>query len=267
MIKITSPKSWFLSALVLTSLLNTVPVWAGEEGVVENRKVTVTGSIVNVRTGPDINFDKAGQVKEGEPLSVREEKDGWFLVNIPNIGQAWIAGWLAKDNTDSVQIDSESALSNPVLEQGSLVVASEIVNVRSGPGEEYDLITQAAINQKYDILAQQGGWYKIQIGQQQGWVAGWLVRIEVPAVPITSKMVTVSSNVVNFRQGASLDAAIIGKVYRGQHMSVIGQQGDWYEVKAPGGKQGWIATWLTQPLNNNPLRPVVILIKLKYRAA
>lgn len=167
---ITPRKKLIIAVLAAAMQLTALPVWAGE-GATESRILTVTGSVVNVRKGPDVEFERLGQVKKGDVLSVREEKNGWYLVEIPKIGQAWIAGWL--------------------------------------------------------------------------------VRTEGSLVPAAAKMVTVSGSVVNIRQGPSLEARVIGKVYRGQHMSVTGLQGDWYKVKIGAGKEGWIATWLTEPLNNS----------------
>lgn len=248
MIKITPWKKVFVSALMLSFLSTAAPVWAGEEGVVEDRNVIVTGSIVNVRNGADTTFAKLGQVKKGDQLAVVNEKNGWYLVDVPNLGQAWIAGWLVEEKKDSGQSQQEPSQNNPATIPAALVVASDIVNIRSGPNLDSNIVAQVFINQKYPILAQEGAWYKIRVGSTEGWIAGWLAGIEVSTLPITSKIVTVTSNVVNIRQGASLSSIVIGKVYRGQHMAVIGRQGDWYQVRTSGGQQGWIATWLTEPL-------------------
>ncbi|MDD3653666.1 MAG: N-acetylmuramoyl-L-alanine amidase [Desulfotomaculaceae bacterium] len=55
---------------------------------------TVTGSVVNVRSGPGTGNAVTGQVNQGNSLPVLGQADGWYHVNTPNGGTGWIAGWL-----------------------------------------------------------------------------------------------------------------------------------------------------------------------------
>lgn len=58
------------------------------------------------------------------------------------------------------------------------VIASETLNVRSGPGLAYDRIGQAVQGERYEILASSGtGWYLIDFGGREGWVSGDYVEV------------------------------------------------------------------------------------------
>jgi N-acetylmuramoyl-L-alanine amidase len=62
------------------------------------KTVTVTGSIVNIRSGPDISLPRITQVKAGTVLTVTGASGEWFEVDVPGFQRGWIAGWLVDVN-------------------------------------------------------------------------------------------------------------------------------------------------------------------------
>lgn len=57
--------------------------------------VTVTGSVVNIRTGPGTNFPVVTKVNKGTTLTVKEQAFGWYKVVLPDgTTTGWIASWL-----------------------------------------------------------------------------------------------------------------------------------------------------------------------------
>ncbi len=56
---------------------------------------TVTGSRVNVRTGPGTNFPVVTQVNRGDMVTLKDQAFGWYKVVLPDgATTGWIAGWL-----------------------------------------------------------------------------------------------------------------------------------------------------------------------------
>ncbi len=53
---------------------------------------------------------------------------------------------------------------------------------------------------------------------------------------------------VNLRKGPGTGHELLGKVERGspacEPMTVLAQSGDWYQVRLPDGRTGWVAGWL-----------------------
>lgn len=52
-----------------------------------------------------------------------------------------------------------------------LTIAGDQLNVRSGPGRTYDVIDVVRKNEKFEVLEEKNGWYKISVEGQVGWVS------------------------------------------------------------------------------------------------
>jgi uncharacterized protein YraI len=92
---------------------------------------------------------------------------------------------------------SESAPPAPLT--ATLTIASDLVNVRSGPGTEYDLVGSAANGEAFTIVARDaaGDWWEICcVGGQNGWVFGELATVQ---------------NVENVAVAADLPAALVAE--------------------------------------------------------
>lgn len=69
----------------------------------------------------------------------------------------------------------------PVQETGKQgIITGGTINVRKGPGTEYDRITQVATGKVVTILGTDNGWYHIQFGSTTGYVLGDYLREYVP---------------------------------------------------------------------------------------
>lgn len=223
------------------------------------KKVTVTGDIVNLRKGPGTGYAKVGQVKAGQSLSVFEVKNDWYRVQVSGGGQAWIAVWLTQEETAAPPPVSPPASNT---QTGYVMVAVNVLNVRSGPGTNYSIVTKIGLNETRAVVARQGDWYKIQVGDTQGWVSGEHVKpVNAPSQPPVSpaapqpdpvsNTVAVTGSVVNIRRQPTMDAPVAAKVYGGERLAVTGQQGDWLQVRLADGNTGWIAAWLTEPASGD----------------
>ncbi len=69
----------------------------------------------------------------------------------------------------------------PSSVSATLTIASDLVNVRSGPGTEYELVGSAATGESFAIVAKNatGDWWEICcVGGQNGWVFGELATVQ-----------------------------------------------------------------------------------------
>lgn len=71
------------------------------------------------------------------------------------------------------------------------------------------------------------------------------VSVEVQPVPEEKPappqiFVRVSGSRLNVRQGPSVDTAAIARVKKGERLAVVGQDGDWFQVRVGDDKTGWV---------------------------
>lgn len=59
----------------------------------------------------------------------------------------------------------------------SVQIVSPIVNLRSGPGINYDKVDTVSSGETLTVVSQQDGWYKVSRQGKEGWVASWVVNI------------------------------------------------------------------------------------------
>lgn len=132
-------------------------------------------------------------------------------------------------------------------------VTTSVLNVRAGPGIEYEKITSIKMGNTYPVISSQDGWYRLQIGTSSGWVCGDYVNIDSseaaappPSVSDENKggisaveSVTVSANQLNVRNGNSTKYSIIGQIKTGSVYTVLDVNSNWYKIQY-GSKQGWV---------------------------
>jgi hypothetical protein len=64
-------------------------------------------------------------------------------------------------------------------------------------------------------------------------------KIEVAPVSIVKVMGTVNANVLNVRQKADVNSAILTKIYKGEIVEILGKSGEWYNVTTSKNITGW----------------------------
>ena len=171
---------------------------------------------LRVRTGPGTSYAIAGFLKNGEKVTVTEEK----TVGVTTWGKVE-KGWIS---LDYVVMDDETPAEKPEdNEQQSQQTITGIVNsndflrVRSGPGTNYDHIGYVYAGDKLTIVEQKtvGGavWGKIA----QGWVSmDYVTVIETPQA-VTK---TITANCLNVRSGAGTGFDVVGYLYAGTKVEV-----------------------------------------------
>lgn len=72
---------------------------SGETEKVKSAVGTISGSNVNVRTGPGTNYPAVTQVAKGTEVTIKDQAFGWYKVLL-NDGTTtgWVAGWLVNGN-------------------------------------------------------------------------------------------------------------------------------------------------------------------------
>ena len=250
----------FSASLAFTLFLSVILCYPGLSVAGENAVVTV--NVLNVRDGPGTGYWIVSQVGLNERLPVLDKSDGWCKVQLSTGTAGWVAGWHVNIETTGSPIPKPN-LPAPQNPGGQLaVVNGNYVNIRSGPGTGYGVISQVNFGDRLPVLGNSDGWCKVQLPTgTAGWVAGWLVNIETNSSPVSppsdnlpptnpggvqdgGKSAVVTGSVVNIRSGPGTSNAVTGQVVQGDTLAILDESGGWYKVKLAGGGIGWIAGWL-----------------------
>jgi len=157
----------------------------------------VTGSSVNIRSGPDTSYGIIAQAGLGDRLPVLDKSGDWYKISLSSGASGWVAGWLVAVGTPITQPSTPATPTTPPANGGSTdsgkvaVVTGSIVNVRNGPGTTNAVIGQVSQGERLPFLEQSGDWLRVKLSNgSTGWVAGWLVSIQsapptTPQTPVT----------------------------------------------------------------------------------
>lgn len=178
------------------------------------------------------------------------------------------------------------ALAGIVLAQNEVIAqAYATVNVRSGPGTQYDIIGQLNSSNEVQITGRsddESNWLRIGFEGREGWVAYFTVSVigntellpivsprggqEIPLVQATSipanlraisNIFVTTYRIVNVRSGPGTEYLSIGRLQPGSSTDVTGRSGDneWLRVRYLD-MEGWVAYFvvsLTGSLENIPI--------------
>lgn len=241
-------------------------------------QIQVVGTYVNVRATATTKAKVIGKVTKGNYYPSLKQANGWVQIALPGGKTGWVAGRLVKTvsvkpATQAVTKPTTQTATKPATKPATApsttgqsskgVVTGSSVNIRSGPGTSYRKVAQVSKGNTITILKQQGVWYQIKMSNgSQGWIASSLVKkLQVtPATPIANKPSTptpkptptptmnlqgvVKGSTVNIRSGPGTSYGVVTKAYKGDPVTMVKQQGGWYQVTMTKGSQGWIAGWL-----------------------
>jgi N-acetylmuramoyl-L-alanine amidase len=121
----------------------------------------IAGTVVNVRRGPGIHFQRVAQSRRGTAVRIASTADGWMKVHFGNGTAGWVAQELIKLGTKT----------------GYAYVRSDILNLRTEPTTGCDKVGQLRRGQRLAVYTRKGDWLRVQCSSGQfGWVAAWLVK-------------------------------------------------------------------------------------------
>ncbi len=129
--------------------------------------------------------------------------------------------------------------------QGEAVIATDDMNVRSGPGLSYGITAKVKKGEHYPILKEDGDWVQIQLGSgKKGWVVSWLIAKKDQAGTNSSKSsdtVTSTDPDLRMRTGPGTSYKVIGKFPQGSQASVLEKGSGWTKISYQNAT-GWVSS-------------------------
>lgn len=114
-----------------------------------------------------------------------------------------------------------------------LTVKTDIANIRSGPGINYDVLWQVEKYHPLMVLNKNGQWYHFRDFEgDEGWIHRSLLG-EIPSVITKSEK-------CNVRSGPGTGYKILFTVEKGIPFRVLARKENWIRIQHADGDKGWI---------------------------
>ncbi|WP_249037591.1 N-acetylmuramoyl-L-alanine amidase [Companilactobacillus musae] len=121
----------------------------------------------------------------------------------------------------------------------AVVVQSDSVNVRVGPGLAYANMGQVKKGDKLAILAEKNKWYQVRLsGDKIGWIASWLID-NTDVSSATNKVGIVKVPNTTVFKNADASSNVLGTIEQSQKVTIMYQEQDWTQILY-NGTAGWV---------------------------
>lgn len=128
----------------------------------------------------------------------------------------------------------------PLSLAGAGIINDNGVNVRSGPGTDYSILNTLTKGTAVTILETRGDWQQIQYGNLKGWVTSRFISAGGTNASQSSYRLRVTGDLVNLRSGPDTGYNKVGQAHKGDILTVVDVEGNWYHVKTSGGLDAYI---------------------------
>ena len=212
----------------------------------ENLGLVQVNGYLNVRRSPDPQGDIVGKLQENSVCEIVGSEGDWYHIN-----SGGVDGYISNQYVISGEEAREKALEYVKLRA---IVTADNLNIRSAPTTEdpTNVVAQALINERYEVISQQDGWIEIPSGYISADYAEVKLalnearKMDLKAMAVNQYgniVISKVSNYLNIRSSPKDEgnANIIGKFPSNAAGEIIGTEDGWYKIKS-GNITGYVTT-------------------------
>lgn len=134
-------------------------------------RAEITENNVNIRSGPGTTYSVTGQAAAGNKYSLLDRSGDWYKISAGG-GSGWVYGQFVK-------LLADNSSRGPAGNSGWAVANDSNINIRSGPGTGYQVVSRASRGERFMLADRSSDWYKIILDNGgSGWIASWLVEVD-----------------------------------------------------------------------------------------
>jgi uncharacterized protein YgiM (DUF1202 family) len=215
-------------------------------------EATVTAPSLNLRSGPHISFTAVTYLMEGNRVRVvgRNPQATWAQVELPNRFRGWVnARYLRTDRP----LEGLPIAVVPMPDATALVTGEKLY-LYAGPSAAYRtlVLTRPGDRLRLHGRDDRAVWLFVTVeGGPSGWgPADGPMVLSVPArdLPILYPFIG-SAYRIPVHDAPDATSEVIGEVYAGQSLSVLGQSADgsWAQIRLAGARTGWVPAETLRP--------------------
>ena len=235
-----------------------------------------TPDILNVRSGPGLDFDILTTVPQGTQakiIGLSPDRE-WYKVQLGVLDQpAWVYAGLTTLVGSLVGVKQYTLAELDGTDTGGdkplAITVPTIMNVRSGPGTEYEVVTTVPQGTQAEIIGigPQNQWYYVELStlDDPAWIfqdlttligslagvrqiASWQVGQPSTDSEVDRPLAVTYPSLVNVREGPGDEYGVLIAIGQGTRVRIYGfdPDEDWYLIEVDGLDQlGWISENLT----------------------
>ena len=209
---------------------------------------TVTGNLVNIRSGPSTSNSVVGTRNKGDTLDVTGVSDNWYKVSLSGS-----TGYIRSDylRLGSGTGSSSGSSTNVKEASGTGTINAMTVRLRSGPSTSYSILGTYDKGTTMTVTGDAGDWYKVSCNGTEGYVYKTYLTVGgsgsssgSSVTDMSDTSATVISD-VHFRKGPDTSYSSIQVLGAGTGVTITGQTDKWYRVEYNGTEGYVFKTYLT----------------------
>ena len=198
-------------------------------------KVTSNGSL-NLRAKASTSSSVLARLPSGTKVLVLEDKGSWYKVAYN--------GMIGYVSDDYLSLSATMDLSVGYAKNTS----SSKLNMRSGPGTSYDVLTKLPSGSTAEILGISKGWVKVKYKTYTGYISAEYITVVATGnsgetndsgtssgggttTPTTSGLKVTSSGNLRMRSGPGTSYSIVTNLKPGTIVKNLGASDSWYKVQ------------------------------------
>ena len=200
--------------------------------MVSDGKTAALGTVttnqgLNVRYGPSTDYEKITTVKGGETVTYYQKSGNWIRIS---------SGWISyKYVTEGGSSSSNNDKYSTLVTDGKTAVLGTVtttsgLNVRYGPGTEYEKCNSISSGETVSYFQKSGIWLRISTG----WISSKYVT-ESASTQYRTGTGTVTASALKIRENPGTDQTEVGKLPQGTTVEILEVKGNWGRID-----KGWI---------------------------
>lgn len=219
--------------------------------VTKGKVYGVEGSNLRVRTAPSLSASTFGYLLNGEEVEITGESGNWYAIKYK--GET---GYCSKDYVKKIGNSTSDNNSNgstntkpntPTTFKGEVINADAGLRVRAGASTSSSILGHIYTGTKVDVIGESGSWYKINYNGKEAYVCKDYIKKVTDSNSNNnnnnnsgSQVTSRNGEVINASAGlrvraeANTNSSILGYLYTGDKVDIIGESGNWYKINYNG---------------------------------
>lgn len=178
---------WFapaVTAVVDAGYVNGYPdgTFRPQQAITRQEAATLLAGLLRLEDGGKLDFSDAGQIGDWARPGVAGLVAKGLISGYPD--GSFRPGRTITRAEAAVIVNNARGMMSSTPVSVYLIVNADLVNIRTGPGTDYDLCGQVRDGDVLKAAARSdNNWYQVEIQGGTGWIAGWLVQVSETEPP------------------------------------------------------------------------------------